>query len=35
MAACMDFAIDEGDIDERIRQLITCLDTMKRFEVLR
>ena len=35
MAACMDFAIDEGDIDERIRQLITCLDTMKSFEVLR
>lgn len=35
MAASIDVAIEEGDLDERIRQLISCLDTMKRFEVFR
>jgi len=35
MAASIDVTIDEGDIFERIRQLIYCLDTMKRFEVIR
>lgn len=35
MAASIDVTIDEGDIDSRIMQLYSCLETMKRFEVIR
>lgn len=35
MAAVLDVAIGEGDLEERIRQLRSCLETVSRFEIPR
>jgi len=35
IAASLDVAIDEGDIDVRFNQLISCLETMRKYEIPR
>jgi len=35
LAVAMDVVIEEGEIQERYRQLKTCLDTIDRYEIER
>lgn len=35
MAASLDVTIDDGDLEDRYRSLMVCVDTMERFEVSR
>ena len=35
LAAALDVTVEDGDLDERYRNLLFCVDTMERFEVNR
>lgn len=35
IAASLDISIDEGDIDVRYYQLMSCLETMRKYEIIR